>query len=64
MHERIVAELANIEKIEQFRILYAVESGSRAWGFPSQDSDYDVRFLYLRPVESYLSIAPPRDVIE
>ena len=64
MHERVVAELTNIERTEQVRILYAVESGSRAWGFPSRDSDFDVRFLYLRPVESYLSIAPTRDVIE
>jgi len=64
MYERIVAELATIEETEQIRVLYAVESGSRAWGFPSRDSDYDVRFLYLRPVESYLSIAPTRDVIE
>lgn len=64
MRERIVAELASIERVEQVRILYAVESGSRAWGFPSQDSDYDVRFLYLRPMQTYLSIAPTRDVIE
>jgi len=44
--------------------LYACESGSRAWGFPSADSDYDVRFVYLRPVEAYLSIQERRDVIE
>ncbi len=64
MRERIVAELASIERVEHVRILYAVESGSRAWRFPSQDSDYDVRFLYLRPMQTYLSIAPTRDVIE
>jgi hypothetical protein len=64
MREQIIAELATIERAEQIRILYAVESGSRAWGFPSQNSDYDVRFLYLRPMQSYLSIAPTRDVIE
>jgi predicted nucleotidyltransferase len=46
------------------RILYACESGSRAWGFPSADSDYDVRFIYLRQVEAYLSIQKRRDVIE
>ena len=45
-------------------ILLAVESGSRAWGFPSPDSDYDVRFLYARPLDHYLSIEPRRDVIE
>ncbi len=64
MREHIIAELASIEESENVRILYSVESGSRAWGFASEDSDFDVRFLYLRPVESYLSIAPTREVIE
>ncbi|MCG7408962.1 nucleotidyltransferase domain-containing protein [Paenibacillus sp. ACRRX] len=60
----ILEELARIEKEEQVRILYACESGSRAWGFPSKDSDYDVRFIYIRPLEWYLSIFEQRDVIE
>jgi predicted nucleotidyltransferase len=49
---------------EGVRIFLAVESGSRAWGFPSPDSDYDVRFLYVRPLADYLKLDPPRDVIE
>ena len=55
-----------IERTEGVRLLYACESGSRAWGFASTDSDYDVRFLYLRPREWYLSIDVERrrDVIE
>lgn len=60
----ILMELGKIEQEEQIRILYACESGSRAWGFPSKDSDYDVRFIYVRPVEWYLSIFNKRDVIE
>ncbi|QYR20997.1 nucleotidyltransferase domain-containing protein [Paenibacillus sp. sptzw28] len=60
----ILQELSRIEQEEQVRILYACESGSRAWGFPSQDSDYDVRLIYIRPVEWYLSIFDKRDVIE
>lgn len=44
--------------------MFAVESGSRSWGFPSPDSDYDVRFIYLRPQADYLRISRPRDVIE
>jgi uncharacterized protein len=45
-------------------ILLAIESGSRAWGFPSPDSDYDCRFIYARKPEDYLSLFPKRDVIE
>ena len=64
MAERIRAELAAIEQEHGVRIVLAVESGSRAWGFPSQDSDYDVRFIYLRGVADYLTVVPRRDVIE
>lgn len=60
----IIRQLRTIEAEEDVRILYACESGSRAWGFPSRDSDYDVRFLYVRRPEAYLSIFEPRDVIE
>lgn len=63
-YKKIIEGLAAIEQEEGVRILYACESGSRAWGFPSKDSDYDVRFIYIRPVEWYLSIFDRRDVIE
>jgi len=64
IHSSIREQLREVERTEQVRIVYACESGSRAWGFPSQDSDYDVRFLYVRPVDWYLSIFDKRDVIE
>lgn len=64
MIETIQKALKRIEEEHQVRILFAVESGSRAWGFPSQDSDYDVRFVYIKPLEWYLSIDDKRDVIE
>lgn len=64
MHEKIISELKQIEEKNDVRIIYACESGSRAWGFPSKDSDYDVRFIYIHPVDWYLSIHEKRDVIE
>lgn len=64
IEQNILRQLRHIESEENVRILYACESGSRAWGFPSKDSDYDVRFLYLRRPEAYLSIFEQRDVIE
>jgi len=60
----IRAELEQIELRESVRVLYAVESGSRAWGFASPDSDYDVRFVFVRPVTDYVRLRPLRDVIE
>jgi len=62
IHDRIDA----VEREHGVRILYACESGSRAWGFESADSDYDVRFIYAHPQEEYLRIDYRnwRDVIE
>lgn len=53
-------KLKEIEKKENVKILHCVESGSRAWGFPSPDSDYDVRFIYVRPKEYYLRLDKTR----
>jgi uncharacterized protein len=66
MNEEILRRLGEIEREENVRIFYACESGSRAWGFPSADSDYDVRFIYVHPRDWYLSIdvEEKRDVIE
>lgn len=59
-----MSRLDEIEREESVRVLYACESGSRAWGFESVDSDYDVRFLYVHSRDWYLSIQNHRDVIE
>lgn len=64
MRDAIEEEVKKIEAEEDVTILFAIEGGSRAWGFPSPDSDYDVRFVYARPLDWYLSITPGRDVIE
>lgn len=63
---RIQSRLDLLESREDVRILLAVESGSRAWGFASTDSDWDVRFLYVYRPDWYLSIDTEhrRDVIE
>ncbi len=60
----VQTKLSELEQSEGVRVLFACESGSRAWGFPSLDSDYDVRFIYVHPRDWYLSIDEGRDVIE
>jgi len=61
---RINDKLSQIEHQKDVKVIYACESGSRAWGFPSEDSDYDVRFIYVHRPDWYLSISKRRDVIE
>jgi len=64
VHSVIVGHLANLMEQHGCRLLFAGESGSRAWGLQSPDSDYDVRFLYAHPARWYLSIEDRRDSIE
>ena len=62
--ERIRDLLSEVEDLHGVRVLMAVESGSRAWGFASPDSDFDVRFVYQEPLERVVRLFPDRDVIE
>lgn len=64
MIEKIKPLLAHLEAEKNIKILYAVESGSRAWGFASTDSDWDVRFIYIHYPDWYLSIDDKKDSIE
>ena len=64
MKERIQEELRKLEEnTPGLKVLYAAESGSRAWGFESEDSDYDVRFIYRFPKKEYLRLNEPRSSI-
>jgi predicted nucleotidyltransferase len=64
MKEKITEILNEVEETKKVRILYAVESGSRAWGFASPDSDYDVRFIYISDPAFYMKLEKTQDVIE
>jgi predicted nucleotidyltransferase len=64
MKTQILQRLKDIELKYDVKVLLAVESGSRAWGFASKDSDYDVRFVYVHRREWYLTLIEGRDVIE
>ena len=64
MRETISEELLAVEREKDVRVLLAVESGSRAWDMASEDSDYDVRFVYMRREEDYLRLEDVRDTIE
>ncbi|MET0466177.1 MAG: nucleotidyltransferase domain-containing protein [Chitinophagaceae bacterium] len=62
--EFIIKALREQERLHDITILYACETGSRAWGFPSPDSDYDVRFLYRHSKDWYLRLGHRKDSIE
>ncbi len=64
MHDKILHLLSSIEAKYNVRVLYACESGSRAWGFHSPDSDYDIRFIYQKDSANYLSLFDRADTIE
>lgn len=61
---QILSKLNEIEGEHHICIPIAIESGSRAWGFASPDSDYDCRFIYVHPRDWYLSVFEGRDTIE
>lgn len=63
MLQEIKAQLNHLEQEKNIKILLAVESGSRAWGCPSPDSDYDVRIIYIHPKDYYLTIGERKDNI-
>lgn len=64
IQHQIVEKLRLVEAEHQVKIPLAVESGSRAWGFASPDSDYDCRFVYVRPKDFYLSVFDQKDTVD
>lgn len=63
MKSNILNKIYELEKKFQITVLYACESGSRAWGFPSPDSDFDVRSIYVHPLSWYLSVLDKKDYL-
>ena len=64
IEELILSKIREIEEKENIKVLHTIESGSRAWGFASPDSDYDVRFIYVRNKNFYLSLCENKDFID
>jgi predicted nucleotidyltransferase len=64
MEAEIKNKLKDLEAQHKVKILYACETGSRAWGFPSPDSDYDVRMIYVHEPDWYLSLQEGKSTIE
>lgn len=64
METKILDKIAEIEHKHNVEVLFAVESGSRAWGFASPDSDYDIRFVYKHKADWYLNLWEQRDSIQ
>lgn len=64
MTDKINKYLSQLELEKNIKILWACETGSRAWGFPSTDSDYDIRLIYVHKKDWYLKLAEKKDTIE
>jgi predicted nucleotidyltransferase len=64
INDTVISRLNEIEKEEGIQILFACESGSRAWGFASADSDFDIRFVFKRPLRGYMVLQDPPDTLE
>lgn len=64
MKTKILKYLKKIEEEKDIKILLACETGSRAWGFPSPDSDYDIRLIYTHKKDWYLSLQEKKDTID
>ncbi len=58
------SHLRRLEQERDLRVVFACESGSRAWGFASSNSDFDVRFIFVRPAAQYLRLRPPADAFD
>jgi hypothetical protein len=64
MFEYVNMQLDRIEKENDIEILYCVEAGSRGWGFSNEESDYDIRFIFRRPLNDYFRINSKKDTID
>lgn len=63
INDNIISKLKQTEEDHNVKIALAIESGSRAWGFASEDSDYDCRFIYTHPKDWYISVFDKKDTI-
>ncbi|MCI5056122.1 MAG: nucleotidyltransferase domain-containing protein, partial [Flavobacteriales bacterium] len=64
MKERIQEEINLLAKAREIKVILACETGSRVWGFASPDSDYDVRMIYVKPLDWYLKLNEGKDTLE
>ena len=64
MKTQIKEHIKQLEKEKQIKVLLVVETGSRAWGFASPDSDFDVRLIYVKQRDWYISLTEGKDHIE
>ena len=47
-----------------YPLLFATISGAHLYGFPSPDSDYDLRGAHLLPVREVVGLLPKRETVE
>ena len=58
MKNQILKIIKKLEKKNKVKVVWAIESGSRAWGFASKDSDYDIRCMHICKLDNYLGLNP------
>jgi predicted nucleotidyltransferase len=49
---------------QPYPLLFATISGAHLYGFPSPDSDYDLRGVHILPVREVVGLDPGRETIE
>lgn len=64
MNDKILSAIRNLSETNRVTSLYAVENGSRVWGFANERSDYDVRMVYVRPLRDYHLVTQKRDQLD
>jgi predicted nucleotidyltransferase len=60
----VVDRLRHVVEAQPYPLVFATISGAHLYGFPSPDSDYDLRGVHILPVSEVVQLDPPEETIE